>query len=99
MNENDLRVLEIFGRMKLLVRATRVTLIMYFKDFINVTLLFDDHKFQAYKVILAVSIAAAFPRRRGISAFHRFIERGYLPQQWSLETNRKAEALTISIQP
>ena len=31
------------------------------KDFNNVTLLFDDHKFHAHKVILAVNIAAAFP--------------------------------------
>ena len=82
-----------------MVITARVTLIMCFKDFINVTLLLDDHKFHAYKVILAVNIAAAFPCRRGVSAFHRFIERGYLPRQWSLETNRKAECLNISIQP
>ena len=44
-----------------MVIQARVTLIMCFKDFINVTLLFDDHKFHAYKVILAVNIAAAFP--------------------------------------
>ena len=47
--------------MKLLVIITRATLIMSFKDFNNVTLLFDDHEFHAHKVILAVNIAAAFP--------------------------------------
>ena len=50
-----------FGRMKLLVIITRVTLIMSFKDFNNVRLKFDDHEFHAHKVILAVNIAAAFP--------------------------------------
>ena len=50
-----------FGRMKLLVIITRVTLIMSFKDFNNATLLFDGHEFHAHKVILAVNIAAAFP--------------------------------------
>ena len=78
-----------------MVITARVTLIMCFKDFINVTLLLDDHKFHAYKVILAVNIAAAFPCRRGVSAFHRFIERGYLPRQWSLETSLKLKLSTI----
>ena len=48
-------------RRKLIVIQAKVTLIMCFKDFINVTLLFDDHKFHAYKVILAVNIVAAIP--------------------------------------
>ena len=56
-----LRSFKKFGRMKLLVIITRVTLIMSSKDFNNVTLLFDDHEFHAHKVILAVNIAAAFP--------------------------------------
>ena len=56
-----LRSFKKFGRMKLLVIITRVTLIMSFKDFNNVTLLFDDHEFHAHKVILAVNIAAALP--------------------------------------
>ena len=41
------------------------------------------------KLILAVNIRAAFPHKRGVSAFHRFIERGCLPQQQSLETEMK----------
>ena len=77
----------------------RETLKVSRRDFINVTLSIDDHTFHAQEVILTVSIAAAFPIRRGVSAFHRFIERGYLPRQWSLETNEKAELLTITIQP
>ena len=44
-----------------MVIQARVILIMCFKDLITVTLLFDDHKFHAYKVILAVNIVAAFP--------------------------------------
>ena len=56
-----LRSFKEFGRMKLLVVITRATLIMSFKDFNNITLLFDDHEFHAHKVILAVNIAAAFP--------------------------------------
>ena len=82
-----------------MVINTRETMKVSYRHFINVTLAFDDHKFDTHKVILAVGIAAAFPHRRGVSAFHRFIERGYLPRQWSLETNRKAEFFTISIQP
>ena len=78
---------------------TKDTLKVSCRDFINVTRPIDEHKFHARKVILAVGIAAAFPQRRGVSAFHRFIERGYLPRQWSLETIGKAECLTISIQP
>ena len=61
INKIPLRSFKRFGRMKLLVIITRVTLIMSFKDFNNVTLLFDDHEFHAHKVILAVNIAAAFP--------------------------------------
>ena len=61
INKIPLRRFKKFGRMKLLVIITRVTLIMSSKDFNNVTLLFDDHEFHAHKVILAVNIAAAFP--------------------------------------
>ena len=32
------------------------------RDFINVTLAIDDHKFHAHQIILAVSIDAAFPQ-------------------------------------
>ena len=60
-----------------------------FKDFISVTFAYDDQEYQAHKFILAVNIATAFSRRRGVSAFHRFIERGHLPRQWSLETDMK----------
>ena len=90
--------LESFLSLKLIV-IKMSNIEMSLKDLINVTLAFDDHKFDAHKVILAVGIAAAFPHRRGVSAFHRFIERGYLPRQWSLETNKKAEFFSISIQP
>ena len=62
-------------------------------DSINVTFLIEDHRLHAHEVILAVSIAAAFPFWGGVSAFHRFIERGYLPRQWSLETNMEAKII------
>ena len=82
-----------------MVIKIRGTLKVSYRDFINVTLSSDDHKFHAHEVTLTVSIAAAFPLRRGVSAFHQFIERGYLPRQWSLETDMKGFFLTILIQP